>query len=336
MSEATNATMAPWVRRQLQTLLRHRSHALLLQGPPGLMQHALGLALVQAWLCDAPTNAGACGHCTSCHGVQVHTHPDLAVLMPETLLFEHDWPLPEAAQRDLASNRRKPSSDIRVQSVRSIVDFVQRTSARGQGKAVLVYPAERMNAVSAAALLKTLEEPAGNTRFVLATGAAHLLLPTIRSRCAAHTMAWPQADEAAVWLQQNGVSADQATSLLRLYADRPESALQAANEGHDAAYWRGLVPAIQGGRSEPFDDLPLGQTVQIMQKICHDALAVSLGAPPRFLAREWLPARLASASVPALLRWWRSLSTAAQRVDHPLNRALTLDQLVITAQRALN
>jgi DNA polymerase-3 subunit delta' len=43
-------------------------------------------------------------------------------------------------------------------------------------------------------LLKTLEEPPGDVRFVLASEAAHQLLPTIRSRCLSHTMRWPQED----------------------------------------------------------------------------------------------------------------------------------------------
>ena len=53
---------------------------------------------------------------------------------------------------------------------------------------MLDYPAEQMNHVTANALLKTLEEPPGDVRFVLASEAAHQLLPTIRSRCLGHTM----------------------------------------------------------------------------------------------------------------------------------------------------
>lgn len=67
--------------------------------------------------------------------------------------------------------------------MRDAVEFSQRTSARGRGKVVLIFPADRMNTVTANALLKTLEEPPGDVRFVLATEAAHQLLPTVRSRC---------------------------------------------------------------------------------------------------------------------------------------------------------
>ena len=92
--------------------------------------------------------------------------------------------------------KRKPSKEIRVEAMRDAVAFAQRTNARGRGKVVLVYPAERMNNVTANTLLKTLEEPVGDVRFVLASEAAWQLLPTIRSRCLGYTMPWPQADEA--------------------------------------------------------------------------------------------------------------------------------------------
>jgi len=211
-------SLAPWIARQLQALLAQRGHAWLLQGPSGLGQFELALALVRAWLCDQPGVEGACGQCPSCHGIDVHTHPDLVVLMPETEMLARGWPLPEKAQAEIDDKKRKPSRDIRVEAMREAIEFAQRTSGRGRGKAVLVYPAERMNAVTANALLKTLEEPPGDMRFVLATDAAHQLLPTIRSRCLSHTLVWPEADEVRPWLAAQGVAGEQAAALLHAAA----------------------------------------------------------------------------------------------------------------------
>lgn len=213
--------MAPWIARQTQALLAQRGHAWLLQGPSGLGQYELALALVSAWLCEQPTAQGACGHCPSCHAIEVRTHADLAVLMPETQMLELGWPLSEKAQADIDDKKRKPSKEIRVEAMRDLVEFAQRTDARGRGKAVLVFPAERMNAVTANALLKTLEEPPGDVRFVLATEAAHQLLPTIRSRCQTHTLAWPVGAEALAWLAGQGVEAPVAEALLRSAGGRP-------------------------------------------------------------------------------------------------------------------
>jgi len=212
--------LAPWTARQLQALLAQRGHAWLLQGPSGLGQFELALAMVRAWLCDQPTPQGACGHCPSCHGIDVHAHPDLVVLMPETEMLARGWPLPERAQAEIDDKKRKPSRDIRVDAMREAIEFAQRTSGRGRGKALLIYPAERMNAVTANALLKTLEEPPGDARFVLASDAAHLLLPTIRSRCQALRVSLPAEAEALAWLKPMTQGFD-AVTLLHLAHGAP-------------------------------------------------------------------------------------------------------------------
>ena len=100
-----------------------------------------------------------CGRCGSCRLVQSHLHPDLTVLLPETLRREHAWPLPDD-KTDGDDSKRKPSRQIRIDEVRLLIERCTRTSARGQGKAGLLHPAEALNLQSANALLKTLEEPA--------------------------------------------------------------------------------------------------------------------------------------------------------------------------------
>jgi DNA polymerase III subunit delta' len=218
-------SLAPWLRTQLEHLLAQRGHAWLLHGPSGLGQYALGLELARGWLCDTPTPQGPCGHCASCHAIEVRAHTDLCVLMPETVMLELGWPLGEKAQADIDDKKRKPSKEIRVEAMRDAVEFAQRTSGRGRGKVLLVYPAERMNSITANTLLKTLEEPPGDLRFVLATESAHQLLPTIRSRCLSHTMAWPDETDALDWLRQQEVPAAHAPALLRAAGGRPDDLL---------------------------------------------------------------------------------------------------------------
>jgi DNA polymerase-3 subunit delta' len=205
--------LSPWLHQPLAELLRQRGHAWLLQGPSGIGQYELALALAAAWLCEQPAEEGgtACGHCPSCHAIEVRTHADLCVLMPEVAMGELGWPLDEKAQADIDDKKRKPSREIRVEAMRDAVGFAQRTSARGRGKVVLVYPAERMNNITANALLKTLEEPVGDVRFVLASEAAWQLLPTIRSRCLGFTLPWPETAEAEAWLVAQDVPAADAS-----------------------------------------------------------------------------------------------------------------------------
>jgi DNA polymerase-3 subunit delta' len=323
----------PWIAAQLRQLLSQRGHAWLLQGPSGLGQYNLALSLAQAWLCDRPTADGACGQCDSCHQVEVRAHTDLAVLMPETAMQFLGWPLAEKAQQELDDKKRKPSREIRVDAMRDALEFAQRTSGRGRGKVMLVYPAERMNQVTANALLKTLEEPPGDVRFVLASEAAHQLLPTIRSRCLGHTLTWPAADVATGWLQEEGVPPAAAAALLRAAGGRPEDALRLHQAGLDAKTWSQWPKALVRGDMSALTDWGPGQVVEALQKLCHDLLAVRSGALPRFFDAGDLPP---ASSVGALTGWWGSLAATARTVEHPFNAGLMLEDLVAQARTALN
>jgi DNA polymerase-3 subunit delta' len=329
------APPAPWIAAQARHLLAQRGHAWLLQGPSGLGQYALAFALARAWLCETPlADATACGHCPSCHAIGVRTHADLCVLMPETQMLALDWPLDEKAQAELDDKKRKPSKEIRVEAMRDTVEFSQRTSSRGRGKVVLIFPAERMNHVTANALLKTLEEPPGDVRFVLASEAAHQLLPTIRSRCLGHTMTWPQEADGLAWLQEQGVPAAEAATLLRAAGGRPEDALGFANAGRDAQHWRAVPKAVARGEVAAVKDLSAPELLDALHKLCHDLLAVKSGAAPRFYEAADLPKP--AASYAALTAWSRELAAASRTAEHPFNPGLMLEDLVSQAKKALN
>ncbi|GAB2481642.1 DNA polymerase III subunit delta' [Comamonas humi] len=326
------SAVAPWIARQRDALLAQRGHAWLLQGPSGLGQFALAMELVRAWLCDAPTAHGACGQCTSCHAIDVHAHTDLCVLMPETHMLALGWPLSEKAQADIDDKKRKPSQEIRVDAMRDAVEFTQRTSGRGRGKAVLVFPAEQMNAITANALLKTLEEPPGDVRFVLATEAAHQLLPTIRSRCLAHTLQWPADAEAGAWLAEQGVPQEQIAGLVQASGGRPDDALARHAAGQSPAVWKRLPRELAQGQAGALAGLAPPQVVDALQKLCHDLLMLRIGAAPRFFDAADLPA---APGLAALTRWAQALRQSMKTADHPFNQGLMLEALVAQAHSVL-
>jgi len=331
----TVPALTPWLRQPLAELLRQRGHAWLLQGPSGIGQYELALALATAWLCEQPAEEGgaACGHCASCHAIEVRTHADLCVLMPEVAMQELGWPLDEKAQADIDDKKRKASREIRVEAMRDAVGFAQRTSARGRGKVVLVYPAERMNTITANALLKTLEEPVGDVRFVLASEAAWQLLPTIRSRCLGFTLPWPETAEAETWLVAQDVPAADAAALLRAAGGRPSDALRLARSGQSPKAWSLFPKAISRGDVGALSDHAPAQAVGALQKLCHDLMAVGNGAEPRFFEAADLPA---APSRLALARWSKSLANAARTAEHPFNAGLMLEALVSEARSTLN
>lgn len=323
----------PWIAHQLAQLLQQRGHAWLLVGPSGLGQYPLALELVRAWLCETPAPQGACGSCASCHAIEVRTHADVFVLMPETTMLELGWPLGEKAQAEIDDKKRKPSREIRVDAMRDAIEFAQRTSGRGRGKAVLVYPAERMNNVTANALLKTLEEPPGDVRFVLATEAAHQLLPTIRSRCLGHTMAWPGGAQASEWLAGQGVPVADIPVLLRAAGSRPEDALAMARAGVDAKQWAALPKAVARGEPGVMANWGPPRVVDALMKLCHDLMAVRSGAAPRFFETAHLPKPPSSE---ALAEWSRELGRTMRSAEHPFNAGLMLEALVSRGRSALH
>ena len=344
-----NPPLAPWLQTQLRSLLTQRGHAWLLSGPSGLGQFDLALALARAWLCEQATADGACGVCGSCHAIAVHTHADLCMLMPETLSLALGWPLDEKTQDDLDSKKRKPSKEIKVDAAREAVSFTQFTRSRGTTKVVLVYPAERMNTITANTLLKTLEEPPGAVKFILATEAAHQLLPTIRSRCQGHTMHWPVFDEALAWLAAQAPTEGKAGALpaaadlhtlLAAAGGRPADALsrlQAGPSSSSAQHWQALPKAMARGDTSALTDWAPAQAVDALQKICHDVLALKAGAQPRFFNAKDLPtSKTGGPGFLALGAWSKELAASARTVEHPFNPGLMLESLASRARLALN
>ncbi|MFM7506362.1 MAG: hypothetical protein ACKO3M_07330 [Rubrivivax sp.] len=244
----------PWLAEPLaQSLQSQRGHALMLHGAAGNGVLPYALALAQSWLCEAADGRRpACGRCGSCRLVQGRVHPDLMLLMPEQHRLDHDWPL--SGDKPEGDSGRKPSRQIRVEEVRSLIDWVFKTSARGRGKVAVLTPGEALNAQSTNALLKTLEEPPPGTRLIVTTPDPQRLLPTVRSRCQALRLAEPATPWALDWLAGHGVA--EPAVLLAAAAGRPLDALALHQAGVQAdacgscrkRWLRGRVGRCRAGR----------------------------------------------------------------------------------------
>ena len=86
-------------------------------------------------------------------------------------------------ERVYDEKRKRLRTEIVIEDVRAVGDFLRLTPAEGGWRVVVVDGAEHLNRNSANALLKVLEEPPSRAMLLLVCSAPGRLLPTIRSRC---------------------------------------------------------------------------------------------------------------------------------------------------------
>ncbi len=336
MAETLPAPSLPWLAAPLRRALETQTaHALLLHGPGGVGQFELALLLAQGWLCESttlPIGDRPCGVCASCRLVSARSHPDLLVLVPEAMREALGWTTGDAEDggEEKAAGKKKPSKEIRVEEIRAVVALALTTSSRGRGKAIVIHPAERMNDIAANAFLKTLEEPAGDARFLLCSAAPDALTATIRSRCQALALGLPQAEIASEWLRDQGI--DDPEVLLAGCGGQPQDVLMLAQLGIDAAAWGALPRRVAAGDVAAMRGWPLPLVVGVLQKVCHDAASVAVGAEPRYFSATSLPSGAVAA---ALVRWAGELRRFARDAEHPWNADLSVESLIEQGREAL-
>lgn len=193
----------PWQNEVWQNLSQNqtkRHHAFLMYGRSGIGKYDFALHFTQSLLCSNKNAAGyACMQCASCHWFQDESHPDFRLITPE----QNEIADEEAA----ASKKTKKKTQISIAQIRELSDFLGLSSHQNGGlRIVLIQPAETLNAASANALLKVLEEPMPNVIFILIAHQLQRLLPTIISRCQKIKMPIPTEAQALAWLSDNGIA----------------------------------------------------------------------------------------------------------------------------------
>jgi DNA polymerase-3 subunit delta' len=103
----------------------------------------------------------------------LHTHPDFFTLRPSGRS--------RFIRIGLKDERTRGSWP--ENTMRRLIEDLQKTSNQGGHKVAIVYEAERMNKEAANAFLKTLEEPPPDTVLFLLTSRPYDLIDTIKSRC---------------------------------------------------------------------------------------------------------------------------------------------------------
>ncbi len=177
------------------------AHAQLFSGAYGFGTLPMALAYAQYISCEAPTPTDSCGVCASCKKHLKLSHPDLHFVFPivnrkkssgddgsvcddfmsefrqavidNPYLSLQDW-------QEVLGEERKPV--IYTREGDEIIRKLNFKAFESPYKIMVIWAVEQMNEACANKILKILEEPQGQTLFILISDNAENIIATIRSR----------------------------------------------------------------------------------------------------------------------------------------------------------
>jgi hypothetical protein len=221
-------------------------HAVILYGPSPDALRAAAVAVAKALNC---VNGSGGDDCTACARIDRRSHPDVHFV-------------------EVAGDKKL----ISVEQIREVVGGATMRPYEGRNKVFIIDPADALSPGGSNSLLKTLEEPARDTHFILLTRSYDLLLPTIKSRS-----------------QQIYVGGD--VEINEALAADIVAALVAFSENRDSAALLGVAAMVAGEEN-------VSEGVAVLARVLCDAVA---GRVPLRIDRARLLA--AADAAMAAARW---------------------------------
>ncbi len=241
---------------------------------------------------------------------------------------------------------------IKIDQIRSVQALTRFKPYEAAARVVVIDHADMMRVEGANALLKTLEEPSGNTHFVLLTSRPHLLLQTIRSRCQPIRFAPVAAGAIEKLLTQSGVASADASVISRIAQGSVARALTLTDA--DIFDLRELVlGALTGAGRAPLTEImsmavelgadraTIEASLDVASLLIRDALLqkASSTAADR-LANVDLADRLAawaaSSSYDALFRVRDAVEKGRRRLASNVSPRVVAESMLLSAHRAMD
>ena len=259
---------------------------------------------------------GACDDCRACHLSSAGLHPDLQSIEP---------PLDKKL--------------IGIDQIREVNERLSLTASGGTRKLVTVAPAEAMTRPAANTLLKTLEEPPGDTVFILVADRSDLLPATIRSRCQALSFPCPSETVALSWLEGQIDAGLPASELLASAHGAPLRAVELAQRSDTRSDVLRDLESLLKGEANPLSvaegwvEYGIDEVSWWLSAIAQDALRARLAPELPSTAKTTL-SLARKASVPA---WFHLLDCClaargalARQIN--LNERLALENLALACR----
>lgn len=157
------------------------SHAYIFAGPDGVGRYQMAKEWAKVLLCNdqlttsenGETFYDSCGKCSSCLLFEGDGHPDFKHVYKELIRFTKN-----------PANKNKTPIELPKDVIQEfVIDQVANKPKTGDKVIYIISEAEKLNAASQNALLKTLEEPPAHCVLILLCTRLDKLLPTTLSRC---------------------------------------------------------------------------------------------------------------------------------------------------------
>ena len=180
--------------REIDSGKMHQAY--LLHGPGGVGKTAAAIDLAKIVTCHN-TDQRPCGECHSCVKFKTMDHPDVSIYFPVQGAVK-----PEEILRMRLEIATDPYTQIKIGSlhidmVRDIKRKFRLQSYQGHGRVVILLNCESLTPDAGNALLKILEEPPSDVRFLLTAATIDDVPLTVRSRCQLMHLSYLPADRIA-------------------------------------------------------------------------------------------------------------------------------------------
>nr|MBP6750459.1 DNA polymerase III subunit gamma/tau [Xanthomonadaceae bacterium] len=228
-------------------------HAFLFTGTRGVGKTTIARIFAKSLNCERGTSAEPCGECNSCRDIDAGRFIDLLEI-------------------DAASNTG-------VDDVREVIDNAQYMPSRGRVKVYLIDEVHMLSKSAFNALLKTLEEPPGHVKFLLATTDPQKLPVTVLSRCLQFNL--KRLDEAQIQGQMTKILAAEGIPVepgaIRQLAKSADGSLRDGLSLLDQAIaYTGAASTLEGGSGAPLTDAGVAAMLGTVDRLRIGALLQAL------------------------------------------------------------